>query len=122
MRNILKANGFNMVGKNYIEIEQLNITGNNIFLKDFINKLFIIFPKMKEDFIKNKTILEEKLALVKDKINHSSFIDNSLELKDNITKLISTYQEIKQEVYNEKDLFLNDIGQPICFKKDFILI
>ena len=33
MRNILKANGFNMVGKNFIEIEQLNITGNNIFLK-----------------------------------------------------------------------------------------
>ena len=25
-RNILKANGFNMVGKNYIEVEQLNIT------------------------------------------------------------------------------------------------
>ena len=122
MRNILKANGFNMVGKNFIEIEQLNITGNNIFLKDFINNLFIIFPKMKEDFVKNKMILEEKLSLVKEKINHSSFIENSIELKDNITKLISTYQEIKQEVYNEKDIFLKDIGQPISFRREFILI
>ena len=121
-RNILKANGFNMVGKNYIEVEQLNITGNNIFLKDFISNLFIIFPKMKEDFIKNKMILEEKLSLVKDKINHSSFLDSSTELKDNMTKLITAYQEIKQEVYNEKDLFLKDIGQPIIFKKEFILI
>ena len=121
-RNILKANGFNMVGKNYIEVEQLNIIGNNIILKEFINNLFIIFPKMKEDFIKNKMILEEKLSLVKDKINHSSFLDSSVELKDNMTKLITAYQEIKQEVYNEKDLFLKDIGQPILFKKEFILI
>ena len=121
-RNILKANGFNMVGKNYIEVEQLNITGNNIILKDFINNLFIIFPKMKEDFIKNKMILEEKLSLVKDKITHSSFLDSSVELKDNMTKLITAYQEIKQDVYNEKDLFLKDIGQPILFKKEFILI
>ena len=122
IRNTLKANGFNMVGKNFIEIEQLNTNSNNIFLKDFIHNLFIIFPRMKEDFIKNKTILEEKLAFVKEKINHSSFIDNNLELKDNMTKLITTYQEIKQEVYNEKDLFLKDIGQPILFKKEFILI
>ena len=122
MRYILKANGFNIVGRNYIDLEQLNITGNNIFLKDFIDNLFIIFPKMKEDFIKNKSILEEKLALVKEKINHSAYIDNSIELNDNMTKLITAFQEIKQEVYNEKDLFLKDIGQPISFKKDFILI
>ena len=121
-RNILKANGFNMVGRNYIEVEQLNVTGNNIFLKDFINKLFIIFPRMKEDFVKNKTTLEEILSSVKDKINHSSSVDNNIELKDNISKLTRIYQEIKQDVYNEKDLFLKDIGQPIIYQKDFILI
>ena len=121
-RNVLKANGFNMVGRNYIEVEQLNITGNNIFLKDFINKLFIIFPRMKEDFMKNKTTLEEILTLVKDKINHSSSVDNNIELKDNMPKLTRIYQEIKQDVYNEKDLFLKDIGQPIAYKKEFILI
>ena len=119
--NILKANGFNMVGKNSIEIEPLDNAGNNLFLKDFINNLFIIFPKMKEDFVKNKKILEEKLSLVKDKIRHSSSLDN-IELKDNMAKLISTYQEIKQDIYNEKDNFLKDIGQPIPIKKDFILI
>ena len=70
---------------------------------------------MKEDFIKNKKILEEKLALVKDKINHSSYLDNSIELKDNMNKLITAYQEIKQDVYNEKDLFLKDIGQATKF-------
>ena len=122
IRYILKANGFNIVGRNYIDLEQLNVTGNNIFLKDFIDNLFIIFPKMKEDFIKNKSILEEKLTLVKEKINHSIYIDNSIELNDNMTKLITAFQEIKQEVYNEKDLFLKDIGQPISFKKEFILI
>ena len=122
MRNILKANGFNLIGKNFIEVEQLNITSDNLFLKDFINNLFIIFPKMKEDFIKNKNILEDKLKLIKDKINHTSSFDNSVELKDNMTKLITAYQKIKQDVYNEKDLFLKDIGQPIFFKKEFILI
>ncbi len=39
-----------------------------------------------------------------------------------MTKLITAYQKIKQDVYNEKDLFLKDIGQPIFFKKEFILI
>ena len=77
---------------------------------------------MKEDFIKNKMILEEKLSLVKDKITHSSFLDSSVELKDNMTKLITAYQEIKQDIYNEKDNFLKEIGQPIYFKKEFILI
>ena len=47
--------------------------------------------------------------------------DNS-EFKDEITKLINEFQQTKQVVYNEKDQFLKEIGQPIHFKKDFILI
>jgi len=119
---ILKANGFSVDEKKYVEVDQLSKKEDNVFYKDFINNLFIIFPKMDDDFMKNKTILKEKLNLVKDKKNHiSSFEDNS-EFKDNVKKLIDAFQDTKQVVYNEKDQFLKEIGQPIHFKKEFILI
>jgi len=119
---ILKANGFSVDEKKYVEVEPLSKKEDNAFYKDFIDNLFIIFPKMEDDFMKNKTLLKEKLNSVKDKKNHTlSFEDNS-EFKDDVKKLIDTFQDTKQVVYNEKDQFLKEIGQPIHFKKDFILI
>ena len=121
-RNILRANGFSLEEKNFVEVNQLILNNDNIFYKDFINNLFMIFPKMKDEFMKNKTLLKEKLNLVKEKKNHSSSFEENTEFKDEVTKLITAFQDTKQDVYNEKDQFLKEIGQPIHFKKDFILI
>ena len=118
---ILKANGFSVDEKKYVEVEQIQ-NNDNIFYKDFINNLFIIFPKMKDDFMKNKTKLKEKLNFVKEKKNHTSSFEDNSEFKDEVTKLINEFQQTKQVVYSEKDQFLKEIGQPIFYKKDFILI
>ena len=77
---------------------------------------------MEDDYMKNKTILKEKLNSVKDKKNHTSSFEDNSEFKDDVKKLIDAFQDTKQVVYNEKDQFLKEIGQPIHFKKDFILI
>ena len=122
-RNILRANGFNIEEKEcFVEVDQLTLNNDNIYYKDFINNLFIIFPKMKDDFIKNQTILKEKLNSVKEKMKSTLIFEDNTEFKENITKLITAFQETKQDIYNEKDNFLKEIGQPIFFKKDFILI
>ena len=121
-RHILRANSFNILGKCYVEVEQLNLINDNIFYKDFINNLFMIFPKMKDDFIKNQNILKEKLSLVKDKMKTKISFEDNTELKEHITKLIQVFQQTKQDIYSEKDNFLKEIGQPIYFKKEFILI
>ena len=121
-RNILRANSFNISGKCFVEVDQLNLNNDNIFYKDFINNLFMIFPKMKDDFIKNQSRLKETLASVKEKIRNKLSIEDNSEIKDDITKLINVFQETKQDIYNGKDLFLKEIGQPIFFKKEFILI
>ena len=119
-RFILRANSFNISGKCYVELVQLNLNNDNISYKNFINNLFMIFPKMKDDFLKNQNIFKEKLGVVKTKIkNKFSFEDNS-ELKEDITKLINIFQETKQEI--EKETFLKEIGQPLSFNKEFILI
>ena len=122
-RYLLKANGFNIEEKEcFVEVDQSTLNNDNIYYKDFINNLFIIFPKMKDDFIKNQTILKEKLNQVKDKMKSTLLFEDNSEFKENITKLITAFQETKQDIYNEKDNFLKEIGQPIYFKKDFILI
>jgi hypothetical protein len=77
---------------------------------------------MKDDFMKNKTKLKEKLNFVKEKKNHTSSFEDNSEFKDEVTKLINEFQQTKQVVYSEKDQFLKEIGQPIFYKKDFILI
>ena len=121
-RHILRANSFNILGKCYVEVEQLNLINDNIFYKDFINNLFMIFPIMKDDFIKNQNILKEKLALVKDKMKTTISFEDNTEIKEDITKLIHVFKQTKQDIYSEKDNFLKEIGQPINFKKEFILI
>ena len=121
-RNILKANSFDISEKNFVELEQLNLNIDNIFYKDFINNLFMIFPKIKDDLIKNQSELKEKLASVKEKIRNKLSLEDNTEIKDDITTLINLFQKAKLDIYNEKDM-LKEIGQPICFEKEeFILI
>ena len=121
-RNILRANSFNISGKCFVEVDQLNLNNDNIFYKDFINNLFMIFPKMKDDYIKKQSELKDQLALVKDNIKNKLSYEDNTEIKEDITKLIHKFQDTKQIIYNEKDNFLKEIGQPIYFKKEFILI
>ena len=122
-RNILKADGFNIEEKDcYLEVDQVTLNNDNIYYKDIINNLFIIFPKMKDDFIKHQTKLKEKLNFVREKMKSALLYEENSELKDNITNLITAFQETKQDIYSEKEKFSKEIGQPINFKKDFILI
>ena len=121
-RNILTANSFNISGKCFVEVEQLNLDNDNIFYKGFINNLFMIFPTMNDDFIKNQSILKEQLALVSEKVKSKLPNENNIEIKEDITKLIHKFQETKKNIYDEKDNFLKEIGQPIYYKKEFILI
>ena len=121
-RYILRANSFNITGKCFVEAEQLNLNTDNIYYKNFINNLFMIFPTMKDDFIKNQNILKENLSSVRDKIKNKLSFEDNIGIKEDITKLIHVFQETKQEIYSEKDNFLKELGQPIYFKKEFILI
>ena len=77
---------------------------------------------MKDDFIKHQTKLKEKLNFVKEKMKSTLLYEENSDLKDNITNLITAFQETKQDIYSEKEKFSKEIGQPINFKKDFILI
>ena len=121
-RNILRANSFNISGKCFVEVDQLNLDNDNIFYKGFINNLFMIFPIMKEDYIKNQSKLKEKLALVHERVKSKLSNEDNIEIKEDITKLIEIFQETKKNVYDEKDNFLKEIGRPIYYKKEFILI
>ena len=121
-RYILRANSFNITGKCFVEVDQLNLNNDNIFYKNFINNLFMIFPAMKDDYIKNQSALKERLASVKDNLKNKLSFEDNIEIKEDTTKLIHDFQKTKQEIYSEKDNFLTELGQPICFKKEFILI
>ena len=121
-RNILSGGEFTIDGISDIKTEEINPSNNSIYLKDFEQNLFIIFPKMKDEFMYNKTLLNDGLSLLKEKIKTSktSVYDN--EFKNNITKVIKAFQRAKEDVYSENEKFVKDIGKPINYEEDFILI
>ena len=121
-RNILTGGEFTLKGKFDVEIKKLDLSNNSIYLKDFEDYLFLIFPKMKDEFMNNKTFLNDGLSLLKKKIKTSKSLAYDSEFKNNITKVIKAFQETKENVYSENEKFMEDIGKPINYEDDFILI
>jgi hypothetical protein len=122
IRNILTAGNFKIKGKFDIEIKRLNLSNESIYLKDFENNLFIIFPKMKDEFMNNKTSVNNGISMLKERINTSKKLIYDSEFKNDITKVIQAFQETKQNVYSENEKFMEYIGKPINYEDDFILI
>ena len=56
-RNIITGGEFKIKGKFDVETKKLDLSNNSIYLKDFEENLFIIFPKMKDEFMNNRTFL-----------------------------------------------------------------
>ena len=121
-RFILSGGEFTIDGISDIKIKEINLTDNFIYLKDFEQNLFIIFPKMKDEFMYNKTLLNDGLSLLKEKIKTSKTLVYDNEFKNNITKVIRAFQRAKEDVYSENEKFVNYIGKPINYEEDFILI
>ena len=121
-RNILTGGEFRLNGKFDVEIKKLDLSNNSIYLKDFEDYLFLIFPKMKDEFLNNKTFLNDGIALLKKKIKISKSLAFDTEFKNNITKVIKAFQETKENVYSENEKLMEDIGKPINYEDDFILI
>ena len=122
IRNILTAGDFKIKGKFDVEIKRLNLSNDSIYLKDFENNLFIIFPKMKDEFMNNKTSVNNGISMLKERINTSKKLVYDSEFKNDITKVIQAFQETKQNVYSENEKFMEYIGKPINYEDDFILI
>ena len=122
IRNILTAGDFKIKGKFDVEIKRLNLSNDSIYLKDFENNLFIIFPKMKDEFMNNKASVNNGLSMLKERINTSKKLIYDQEFKNDITKVIQAFQETKQNVYSENEKFMKYIGTPINYEDDFILI
>ena len=121
-RNILTCSDFTIEGKNDVEIKKLDLSNDSIYLKDFENHLFLIFPKMKDEFLNNKTFLNDGITLLKKKMKTSKSLAFDTEFKNNIAKVIKAFQETKENVYSENEKLMNDIGNPISYEDDFILI
>ena len=121
-RNILTGGDFRIKGNFDVEIKKLNLSNDSIYLKDFEDNLFIIFPKMKDEFMNNKSFVDNGLSRLKEKINTSKKSVYDTEFKKEVTKVIQSFQETKQNVYSENEKFMQDIGVPINYDDDFILI
>ena len=121
-RNIISGGQFNIKGNCDIEIKKINLSNNSIFLKDFENNLFIIFPKMKDEFTDNKNLLNAGISMLKEKIKTSKTLSSDQDFKNSISQTIKAFHEAKQDVYSENEKFMDDIGKPINYEDDFILI
>ena len=121
-RNILSGGEFTIKGNLDIEVKKINLTNDSIYLKDFEQNLFIIFPKMKDEFMNNKILLNDGLSFLKEKIKTSKNFVYDSEFKNNITKVVRAFQRAKQDVYSENEKFMKDIKKPINYGDDFILI
>ena len=122
IRHIVTGGEFRLKGKFDVEIKKLNLSNDSIYLKDFEENLFIIFPRMSDDFMNNKTIVDNGILYLKEKIKTSKTLAYDNEFKNNITKVIRCYQETKENVYSENEKFMEEIGKPINYEDDFILI
>ena len=104
-RNILSGGDFTIKGNIDIEIKKIDLSTDSIYLKDFEDNLFIIFPKMNEHFMNNKILLNERLLTLKEKIKTSKTLIYDSEFKNNITTVIRAFQEAKEDVYTENEKF-----------------
>ena len=121
-RIVLTSSGFVLRHKSYVETKKIVLQGDSIYLKDFEDNLFVIFPTMNEEYLTHKTILDEKIKQIKPKVELSQNIIEDASTKKDINKLITTFQEAKKDVYGENEKFLKQIGTPIKFGDNFILI
>ena len=123
-RNILTGGEFTLKGKLDVEIKKLDLSKNSIYLKDFEDHLFLIFPKMKDEFMNNKTFLNDGISLLKTKMKTSKSLAFDSDFKNNITKVIKAFQETKEIVYSENEKFVDFMKKqkPINYEDDFILI
>ena len=60
-RMVLTSSGFELKDKSYVETKKITLSGDSIYLKDFEDNLFIIFPTMKNEYLIHKSILDEKI-------------------------------------------------------------
>jgi hypothetical protein len=122
-RYSLSSQGFSLQKKSPIEVNRLSIHNNNLFLKDFENNLFVIFPPMPEKFINSKGVLDERVLSLIQKLEFAPNLMNEDESKKDINTIIQTYREAKREVYiNNLELKDFKIGRSIKFGENFILI
>ena len=77
---------------------------------------------MKDEFMNNKTFVNNGLSALKEKIKTSKGLTYDSEFKNNVTKVIKVFQETKENVYSENEKFMEEIGKPINYEDDFILI
>ena len=121
-RMVLTSSGFELKDKSYVETKKITLSGDSIYLKDFEDNLFIIFPTMKNEYLIHKSILDEKIPPIRSKIELSNNYIDDLSIKNDINKLIITFQETKKDVYSENEKFIKQFGKPIHFGENFILI
>lgn len=121
-RIVITSSGFVLRHKSYVETKKIVLTGDSIYLKDFEDNLFVLFPIMNDDFLTHKTILDEILKQIKPKVEISQNVSDDASIKKDINKIITTFQETKKDVYSENEKFLKQIGTPIKFGDNFILI
>ena len=121
-RMVLTSTGFELMHKSYVETKKITLSGDSIYLKDFEDNLFIIFPTMKNEYLIHKSILDEKIPPIRAKIELSNNYIDDLSIKNDINKLIMTFQETKKDVYSENEKFIKQFGTPIHFEENFILI
>ena len=120
-RIVLTSQGFVLRKHSCVGTKKMSLNAESIiYLKDFEDDLFIIFPTMNDEYLNHKAILDEKIIQLRPKMK-SQNIDDPLTRKD-ITKLITTFQETKKDIYAGNEKFTEQIGSTIQFGDNFILI
>ena len=97
-RYSLSSSGFSLCVKSQIEVTIINIQHSNVYLKGFENNLFVILPTMPDKFLSNKSMLDETTQFLISKLTYSSNLLNDVDIKEDINKIIKTYQETKNEI------------------------
>ena len=118
-RYVFYSSGYSLNQESYVEPKLITLGKEGIFLKDFENNLFVIFPTMKEDFLNHKQTLDSDLSTLKQNVVSSL---DEIATKKEISKVIQTYEEVKKDVDDDNKKFISLIGQPIKFGESFILI
>ena len=80
-RIVLTSSGFDLNNRSYI-YPKIIPDNQEIYLKDFEDNLFIIFPTMKNEYLQNKSKIDEKNILIKSKVGLNNLNDDFTIKKD----------------------------------------
>ena len=121
-RIVLTSTGFELNNRSYI-YPKIIPDNQEIYLKDFEDNLFIIFPTMKNEYLQNKSKIDEKIMLIKSKVGLNNLNDD-FTIKKDLSQLISTFQKTKEDVYLENEKFIEQQfnKMPLKYNENFILI